>query len=124
MALEEKIDALTKAVEANTAALSKIAGAAKAATGTATAGTKTTTKPAVKLEDVQKAFAAYLGVADEDERNARKAKVVKVNEHFGVQKVTALDPSKFGEALDMLKKIEAGELFADEDPPAEDESLV
>lgn len=125
MALEDTMIALTKAIEANTAALTKIAGAAKGAANTAAGatGTKTTTAPKVKLEDVQKAYSAYLTVTDDTEREARKAKVVKINEHFNVAKVTAVDPSKYAEALEVLKKVEAGEMFADDDA-GEGESLV
>jgi hypothetical protein len=126
MALEDSIIALTKAVEANTAALAKVAGAAKAATtgGGGAGAPKPAAKAATKVEDVQKAYAAYLSVTDEDERNLRKAKVLKINEHFGVTKITAVDPSKYGEALEVLKKVEAGEMFADDEAESADESLV
>lgn len=119
MALEEKIDALVVALNANTAALTKIGAAAKPAAAAAAA------KPAaakVKLEDVQKAFAAYLGVTDEDERAARKAKMVQINAHFGVDRISNVDATKYAEALDVLKKVEAGEMFAEE--PDADEALV
>jgi hypothetical protein len=124
MALEDKIDALIKSLDANTAALGKIAGAAKTAAAAGGTTTKPAGKAAVKLEDVQKAYSAYLTVTDEDEREKRKAKVVKINEHFGVAKVTAVDPAKYGEALEVLKKVEAGEMFADDDATEEGESLV
>lgn len=128
--LEDKIEALTKAVEANTAALAKIAGAAKAATGAAApakpagAAAKPAAAKGPKLEDVQKAFGAYLTVEDADERAARKANVVKINEHFGVPKATALPPEKFAEALALLKQFEDGEDPFGGDEPEEGDSLV
>lgn len=125
MALEDALIANTKAIEAHTAALLKLASGAGGTTA-ASGGGKTTSaaggKKTIKPEEVQAAFGKYLSVSDEDERNKRKAKIVKLNEHFGVAKISALDPSKFAEALECLTKIEAGEMFADEEP--EEESLV
>lgn len=116
MALEDKIGELITALNANTAALSKIGAAASAkagATGTAAAPKPAAAKPAAAkapvLADIQKAFGGYLTVEDADEREIRKANVAKINAHFEVDRISNADPSKFAEALALLKQYEAGE---------------
>ncbi len=127
MALEDDIKALVTAVNANTAALSKIAGAATAKAATAPATTKPATKPAAAkapvLADIQKAFGDYLTV-EEPERTTRKANVAAMNAHFGVDRASNLDPSKFPEALAMLAQYAAGEDPLAGDDEGGGESLV
>lgn len=119
--LEERIAALTTAVEANTAALSKIAGAAKAATGAAAAAKPAAaaakpaaTKPAAgkpkapTIDDIRAKFGGYLSTKDKELRAVRLEQVAAINNHFGVAKASDLDPTLFAEALGYLAEYENG----------------
>lgn len=135
MSLEDKIDALTKAVEANTAALTKIGAAAKPAAASG-GGKPAAAKPAASakpkaptIDDLRTKFGAYLSVKDADERETRKGHVQAINDYFGVAKVTELDAANYAEALAYLAQYEKGETpeFAGADEGGEDgegESLV
>lgn len=122
MAIEEAMAALTAALNKNTAALEsfksanggKASGGAAAADKTAdkAAGTKAAggnKKKGPTLEDIQEKFGAYMSVTDKAERAERKANCKKINDHFGVERATLLDPSDYAAALEMLAKFEAGE---------------
>lgn len=121
MAIEEAMAALTAALNKNTAALesfkkgvggSASSGSTEAKTETKAAGNKAAGSKAKKgptLEDIQEKFGAYMSVTDKAERSERKANCKKINDHFGVERATLLDPSDYAAALDMLAKFEAGE---------------
>lgn len=133
MSLEQKIEALTAAVEANTAMLQ---GIAKAGGKAAAASTETTkpagTKPAGTTkkktgptqEEVAERFGAYLKVSDKDERKERIANMGKINAHFEVAKITDAEPAQWKEALEMLDKLEAGEDPFDDDGDEGEGSLI
>jgi hypothetical protein len=125
MSLEDALNANTKAVLAHNALLEKmLAGAggkpasAPAATGTkpaatpakpaATGGKPTQKKAETTSEHVSEKVKAYLKGGDEDERAARKAHVKAIIDYYGADRFTAIDPSKFDEALDFLSQFEAG----------------
>lgn len=132
MSLEQKIEALTAAVEANTAMLQGIAkagaaaGTKPAATGTKPAGTKpaTTKKTGPTQEEVAERFGAYLKVSDKDERKERIANMGKINAHFGVAKITDAEPAQWKEALELLDKLEAGEDPFEDEGEGDDGSLI
>lgn len=123
------IEALTAAIEANTeihkkvlAALQKAGGASTSSTasaGTKPAGDKPKKGPTV--EDIQAAFGDYLSVTDKAELKERKANVAKINNHFEVERITKADPSKFKEALALLKKFIDGEDPFEEEGDGDDE---
>lgn len=134
MAIEEALAALTAAVNKNTAALESFKAGAGKATGAAAgaAADKAADKPANKaagankkkgptLEDIQEKFGAYMSVTDKAERAERKANCKKINDHFGVERATRLDPSNYAEALAMLAQFEAGEDPFDGDEGGEDD---
>ena len=59
------------------------------------------------------------------ERAGRKANCKKINDHFGVERATLLDPSDFAAALEMLAKFEAGkDPFKDEDDEDNSDSPI
>lgn len=129
MSLEEALKANTAAITAHTAALEKmIAVAGKGATApaaattaagkgaTAAAGKGTTAaagKGAAKgptEADLRKAAGAYLtGSDDADIREARKANVGVINEHYGVGKLTEIGADKYAEVIGYLERLTKGE---------------
>jgi hypothetical protein len=133
MSLEDALNENTKAVIAHTAILQKMLSGAKPAAAGAAAPAKPAAaaapaKPAAKpaaaatkkkaettAEHVSEKVKAYLKGGDEDERAARKAHVKAIIDYYGADRFTAIDPSKFDEALDFLSQFEAGsDPFADE----------
>lgn len=146
--LEQALAENTKAVLAHNALLEKMlaggkpaaaaaaAGAAKPADKPAAAATKPAAaagKPASKPATVKKAettsehvaekVKAYLKGGDEDERAARKAQVKTIIDYYGVDRFTAIDPSKYDEALDFLSQYEqGGDPFADGEEAGEEGS--
>ena len=138
MAIEEAMAALTAALNKNTAALesfkkgnggSASSGATETKAADKPAGNKAAggkTKPkGPTLEDIQEKFGAYMSVTDKAERAGRKANCKKINDHFGVERATLLDPSDFAAALEMLAKFEAGEdPFEDEDGEDDGDSPI
>ncbi len=129
MSLEEALKANTAALERHTAMIEKMLSGAKAAAPAAkpepakaeapkpAAGKATTTKR--KGEITVEAFAeklkTFLKTGDEDARVERRSFMSRLIAHYGVDKMTALDPTKFEEALDMIAKFENGD-----DPTAEE----
>ena len=142
MSIEDKLDALKKAVEENTKVQQDVVAVLRGGGAKATAGgtTKTTTeaksgttkKTATKksdvptVEDIAKRFGAYMANEDEDEANAAKANVRALTEHFGVARVSLVPEDKRKELLDMLDQYEAGgDPLADEGGGEDDgEALV
>jgi hypothetical protein len=145
MSLEDALNANTKAVLAHNALLEKMlagaggkpatapaaaakpaaAAAAKpAAAAVAKPGAKPTQKKAeTTSEHVSEKVKAYLKGGDEDERAARKAHVKAIIDYYGADRFTAIDPSKFDEALDFLSQFEAGgDPFADGEEAGEEGS--
>lgn len=132
--LEEALAANTKALEANTAALNGIKGAAAAKTaetGTKSTGAKGGTKAAstkVTEEELRKTATAFLGVQDATEREARKAWVGKMNEHFGVAKISEAPQDKWADIVRMFKQLSAGEtppeLASDEDEGGSGDDMI
>jgi len=106
--------ALIEALNGHTAALNAFvkAGGGKASTGGTTAAAdkpKATNKPkAITLETLQDRFGEYMSVTDKDERKARKAKIQTINDHFGVERVSLVEPEFYEEALGYLDQLEAG----------------
>jgi len=119
MSLEAAIAKLTEAVEANTAALAGGAApskpASKPAGGAKKAPPKKTTKKETTADDVVAAFGEYLKTGSKETRDEAKANVKKIVDHFGVERITLLDPENFDEALAFLKQYQDGE------DPLEDE---
>ena len=135
--LEELIKALnahTAALVAHTAALGGSTPAATATTGktdkpagTKPAGTKKDTKPkGPTLDDVKEKFGGYLANQKGEEKARRMKQVQTINEHFGVERATLLDPSKFEEALGYLQAYIDGEEpeFPETENEDEDEGVV
>jgi hypothetical protein len=128
MSLEDALAANTAAITAHTAALKALAGnvkagtaatttaaagtaAAAAATGTKATGTKAATKPKAKtLEDLRGAAGAYLSITDKDERETRKAMMAKLNEHYGVSKISEVDAGQYEEVIGYIVMLEKGEV--------------
>jgi hypothetical protein len=103
MSLEDAIKELTDAVKANTAALKAGGGSTG---GKAASGGKAADKPKkTTLDQVAKAFGAYLSAEGDD----AKPVVKKINGHFGVKKVSEIPEDKFDEALELLKQYQDGE---------------
>ena len=139
MALEDRMEALTKALDRNSTALEAIlaAGGSKAPAADKAADTKAADpkppkpekKPKVPTDDdIRSAFGAYLSVKDKGERETRKDNVKAIVDHFGVGKATEIAAESRAEALAYLKQFEAGEkpnFMAEENNGGEDgDSLV
>lgn len=104
MSLEDAIKELTDAVKANTAAI-KGGGAASGGTKPAGGGKPADKPKKTTLDQVAKAFGAYLSAEGDD----AKPVVKKINAHFGVKKVSEIPEDKFDEALSILKQYQDGE---------------
>lgn len=130
MSIEKALAELTEAVKENTELQKKIASALAKGGGSSSTGsssstketTKETSKPAKStkssaptIETIQKRFGDFLNIKDADERKERTDKVIALNKHFGVKKITDADPSDFPTILEMLSKLEAGEDPFDDD---------
>lgn len=106
MSLEDAIKELTEAVKANTAALKGSGGSTGgSSSGKASTGGKAADKKKTTLDQVAKAFGAYLSAEGDD----AKPVVKKINGHFGVKKVSEIPEDKFDEALELLKQYQDGE---------------
>ena len=123
MSLEDKIEALTKAVEANTAAVEKqnetvakaLGGSAAKSTGTAAKSTtakktttrKSTAKPkALTGEDIRGLYGPYLAGASDKATKKRLIETTKpLLEHFGVDKITEVDEDQRKEAMEFGKML-------------------
>jgi len=130
MSLEEALKANTAAVLAQNALLEKIAGTKPAGTaagtkpagavaGTKPAGARPTTKPKAEptVDDVAAKVTEFLKVGDKALRDQRKAEVKTIIDHYGVDRVTNVDPASFAEVLSFVKAYEDGEVpdFGDGD---------
>ena len=116
MSLEDRMDALTKAVTSLEATISKMGGAAPAAAGKG-AGKPAAGKPAASkkkegptLETIKEKFGGYLAGQKGAEKAKRMAQVGSINEYFGVERATMLDEDKYEEALGYLEQFENGEV--------------
>lgn len=78
--------------------------ASKPAADKAAAGKKT---PSTAV--ISQRFADYMKAGDEDDRNAAKANVRSLVEHYGAPKLTEIDPQHFPRLLEYLDAWEAGE---------------
>lgn len=115
MSLEAALDRNTAAIEKQTALMEKLAGGKAAATTTAPAAStpaKTAAKPAAAkaptTDDLRFAAGNYLGVTDPAEREARKANVKSMIDHFGVGKVTEIPAENIAEAIGYFKTLTEG----------------
>lgn len=129
MSLEESIQKLTAAIEANTKALTGGEAPAKAAGKPAAkpAG-KPAGKPAAKkgptVDDIADKFGEYMKTGDKDEREEAKTNVKAIVAHFGVSRLTEIDPENFQQALDFLDQFKAGENpFEDEEEENEEDLM-
>ena len=125
MSLEDALNANTKAVLAHNALLEKMLAGGKApAAATGKPADKPAGKPADKaqaktsttkrkgeitVEDVAARVTAYMKVDDKEVRDERKGQIKTIIDHYGVDRFTNIDPSKFEEALGFLKAYEDGE---------------
>lgn len=134
MSLEAALAENTAAMKALTAALGAKAGGSKAdaaidkeaARATAAKATATAGKTAMTKEQFGKQWADYLAVDDEGEADERRGNLRAVIKHYGVERVTLIDPKKFAEAIGYLNQLKAGETpdFMAGDGGDEDDSLV
>lgn len=112
MSIEDKLDALTKAVTSLEATISKSGGAAPAKP--APAGTTKKADPKKKagptLDTIKEKFGGYLAGQKGAEKAKRMAQVQSINEYFGVERATMLDEDKYEEALGYLAAYEEGEV--------------
>lgn len=136
MSLEDALNENTKAVIAHTAILQKMLSGAKPAAPAAGSAAKpadkapaapakpaaapakaaaTKKKAETTSEHVADTVKNYLKGGDEEERAARKAHVKAIIDYYGADRFTAIDPSKYDEALAFLDQFAAGE-----DPFAEE----
>jgi hypothetical protein len=105
-----------EAITAHTKALNALAKEIAGAGGKATGGGKASgggKSSAPTLEMIQEKFGDYMSVQDKTERKARGANVKKINEKFGVEKASALDPKDFAKALEYLEAFKKGEVHED-----------
>lgn len=128
MSLEDALNANTKAVLAHNdlltammaggaakpaaAAAAKPAAAKPAAAKPAAAAPKTTTdkrKGEITAEHVAERVTTFLKTGDKETRDARKAQVKTIIDHYGAERFTAIDSAQFEEALGFLSAYEAGE---------------
>lgn len=115
MSLEDKIDALTAAIEANTKALT--GGAGTKSTGTKSTGTKSTgTKGksssganGVTVDQVAEAFGGYLNSGSAAAKKKAKLVVKGIVENFDAERITKIDPEQFKEAMELLAQYKDGE---------------
>lgn len=106
MALEDEIRALTDAIKENTARLDKMLGGATAPATKADkpAAAATKKKPEVTVDDIAAAAGAYLKSGDK----SAKANLARITEHYGIDRLTSVDPKHFGEMLAMIKTFADG----------------
>jgi hypothetical protein len=125
MSLEDALNANTKAVQEHTAQLKlMLSGAKPPAAGASKPADKPPSKPADKapaktsttktkgeptVADVTERVTNFMKVSDKDVRDERKAQVKTIIDHYGADRFTNIDPSKFAEALSFLKAYEDGE---------------
>lgn len=118
MSLEASIQDLTEAVKAQTALMQTMAKSAPAAAKAEPAKkapakkapAKKTTKPrAPTPEDVVEAYGTFLKAADnKTDRNKLVGAVKPVCEHFGIERISEIDPDNCAEALEYANLLQAG----------------
>ena len=112
MSLEAALDRNTAAIEKQTALMEKLASGKAATTAAAVTPAKTQAKPAAAkaptIDDLRSAAGTYLGVTDPAEREARKANVKSMIDHFGVGKVTEIPADNIAEAIGYFKTLTEG----------------
>lgn len=134
MSLEDKIDALTKAMTENTAVQTKLLGVlGKAGGGAAAGGTTggTTTAPktppkdkAITDEQMRTVFGDYLSSGEAADKPTRKANIAKIVAWAGAELVTGIDAAKRKEACEGIAAFKAGNtpaFLAAEDAGGDDE---
>lgn len=138
MSLEDALNANTKAVQEHTAQLKMMLAGAKPA---ANSGSKPADKPVEKappktttsktkgdptVADVTERVTNFMKVSDKDVRDERKLQVKSIIDHYGADRFTNIDPSKFAEALSFLKAYEDGETpdFGDGDEGGDEDDMV
>ncbi len=132
MSLEEALNRNSDLLEKHNALLEKVlAGGKTAAAPSASkpadkpadkpaskpAGKPAAEKPAAKpagkktpsVAVISERFAAYMKAGDEDARNAAKANVRSLVEHYGAPKLTEIDAAHFPRLLEYLDAWEAGD---------------
>lgn len=147
MSLEEALVAATKALNENTKALNenttrldKMLGGATVKTttgGKTTESGKTSTsgkstgggKKTVTKEDLAARATAFLTEGTAAAREEHKAQMAKMIAHYEVQKITAIDPSLYAEAIGFIDTFDEGgtpEPFAEDDEGGgeDDDSMV
>lgn len=82
------------------------------AAGTKAAGTK---KKGVTLDTIKEKFGEYLNITDKAERKERLANVTKINEKFGVERISEVDAENYEEAIRLLNGFINGEDLTEED---------
>ncbi len=118
MSLETSIQELTAAVLAQTALMqttitktapAKAEPAKKAAAAGKSAGKRGGRTKTPKPEDVVEAYGNFLKAADtKADRNRLVGAVKPVLAHFGVERVSEIDPDQCAEALEYAKLLQAG----------------
>jgi hypothetical protein len=131
MSLEDRIEALTAAVERNSnileAGLKRTQGAAPGKPA-AVAGKPAATKPATRRaaapteEDIRTHFGGYLATKDKAEKEQRKSEVRAILDHFGAGLASEIAEENRAEAIGYIKQLVAGETpdFMNEDAGEED----
>lgn len=131
MSLEDALNANTAAVLEHTAVLKKmLAGAGGKATASAPASDKkgaaasekkaaapasdkkasgSKSKGEITTEMMAEKVTAYLKSGDAATRDERKGHVKQIIDHYEVERFTAIDPTDFAEALEMLAAFGRGE---------------
>jgi predicted lipid-binding transport protein (Tim44 family) len=131
MSLEDALNRNSDLLEKHNALLEKVLAGGKTAAPAANkpaaskpAADKAASKPAASKPAADKAaagkktpstavisqrFADYMKAGDEDDRNAAKANVRSLVEHYGAPKLTEIDPQHFPRLLEYLDAWEAGE---------------
>lgn len=147
MAIEDLLTGLTTALNRNSDLLEKVLTAGKAGSpgqptgekanppraaeqpSDAKAATKAPAAPkgasktkAPTEADIRSAFGSYLSVEARDEREARKANVKAILDHFGVNKATELPEENRAEAIGYINAFANGETpnFMADDGEGED----
>lgn len=135
MSLEERMSALTAALERNSDLLEGLTAKAKA--GAAAASEKGDDKPArgkdkdddkpargrgkatkekaPTIAEMKKLAEDYLDVTDEDEYNERRTLIRAIVDHFGAEKFTAIDSKDRLVASKLVEAASAGENVDPED---------
>lgn len=126
MSLEQKIEALTAAIEANTKVHSGGKAPAKSTGGKSTGGKSTTGAKGVTVDQVAEAFGGYLNSGSAAAKKKAKLVVKAIVEKFDAERITKIDPDDFKEAMGLLTEYKDGDdplgIFEEEDD--DDDGMV